>query len=286
MGHRRRGQGGDRGGAQPSRPRAGRLLGALAPTSTARTSARSSAPTRSACAATDQRRGDPRAGRRLRGLRPLVPNDDEVAALLRSGKNVVTPVGWIYPDPAKVAAIEAACARGRHRTLHGTGIHPGGITERFPLMVSARQRAGHPRARRGVLRHPHLRRPRRDPARHGLRRYAGGGAGQPDGGAARRRLPAVGADGGRRDGLRRRPARSRRSRRSRSRPRRSTRRSASSSRAWSRPGGSTGGRSVDGVPVVDRDRELADGRGAPRPGVGASAPRASGSRSRSPATRP
>ncbi len=39
---------------------------------------------------------------------PLVPNDDEVAALLRSGKSVVTPVGWIYPDPAKVEA-----ARGR-----------------------------------------------------------------------------------------------------------------------------------------------------------------------------
>ena len=32
---------------------------------------------------------------------PLVPNDDEVVALLRSGKNVVTPVGWIYPDPAQ-----------------------------------------------------------------------------------------------------------------------------------------------------------------------------------------
>jgi hypothetical protein len=67
---------------------------------------------------------------------PLVPNDDEVAALLRSGKSVVTPVGWIYPDPAKVAAIEAACRDGQS-TLHGTGIHPGGITERFPLMVSA-----------------------------------------------------------------------------------------------------------------------------------------------------
>ncbi len=66
---------------------------------------------------------------------PLVPNDDEVVALLRSGKNVVTPVGWIYPDPAKVTAIEAACVEGRS-TLHGTGIHPGGITERFPLMVS------------------------------------------------------------------------------------------------------------------------------------------------------
>ncbi|HCB06566.1 MAG TPA: dihydrodipicolinate reductase [Nocardioides bacterium] len=67
---------------------------------------------------------------------PLVPNVDEVAALLRSEKNVVTPVGWIYPDPAKVGALEDACREGG-TTLHGTGIHPGGITERFPLMVSA-----------------------------------------------------------------------------------------------------------------------------------------------------
>ncbi len=67
---------------------------------------------------------------------PLLPNEDEVCALLRSGKNVVTPVGWIYPDLDKSGAILDACAAGGS-TLHGTGIHPGGITERFPLMVSA-----------------------------------------------------------------------------------------------------------------------------------------------------
>lgn len=67
---------------------------------------------------------------------PLVPDAAVVAALLRSGKNVVTPVGWIYPDPARVADIDAACQAGGV-TLHGTGIHPGGITERFPLMLSA-----------------------------------------------------------------------------------------------------------------------------------------------------
>ena len=32
--------------------------------------------------------------------------------------------------------IDAACASGG-TSVHGTGIHPGGITERFPLMVSA-----------------------------------------------------------------------------------------------------------------------------------------------------
>lgn len=67
---------------------------------------------------------------------PLLPDEAQVVALLRSGKNVVTPVGWIYPEPAVTTAIEEACAEGG-TTLHGTGIHPGGITERFPLMVSA-----------------------------------------------------------------------------------------------------------------------------------------------------
>ncbi|WP_372733469.1 hypothetical protein [Nocardioides sp.] len=67
---------------------------------------------------------------------PLMPIESEVVALLRAGKNVVTPVGWVYPDPATTGAIEAACEEG-NSTLHGTGIHPGGITERFPLMVSA-----------------------------------------------------------------------------------------------------------------------------------------------------
>lgn len=69
---------------------------------------------------------------------PLLPDEAVVAAILRSGKNVVTPVGWVYPDrenPA-VAAIEAAAVEGGV-TLHGSGIHPGGITERFPLMVSS-----------------------------------------------------------------------------------------------------------------------------------------------------
>src|ERR1700730_12777749 len=69
---------------------------------------------------------------------PLVPTDEEVIAILRSGKNVVTPVGWVYPDlsnPAVKAIADAALEGGV--TLHGSGIHPGGITERFPLMLSS-----------------------------------------------------------------------------------------------------------------------------------------------------
>ena len=69
---------------------------------------------------------------------PLIPNDDEVIAILRSGKNIVTPVGWVYPDPGNPrhqAVADAAVEAGV--TLHGSGIHPGGITERFPLMISS-----------------------------------------------------------------------------------------------------------------------------------------------------
>ncbi len=67
---------------------------------------------------------------------PLIPDRDEVAALLRSGKNVVTPVGWFYPTEKDGAPLAAACAEGG-TTLHGTGINPGGITELHPLMFSA-----------------------------------------------------------------------------------------------------------------------------------------------------
>jgi hypothetical protein len=69
---------------------------------------------------------------------PLVPNDEEVMAILRSGKNVVTPVGWVYPDAgnARHKAVADAAVEGGV-TLHGSGIHPGGITERFPLMLSS-----------------------------------------------------------------------------------------------------------------------------------------------------
>jgi hypothetical protein len=66
---------------------------------------------------------------------PLLPNPDEVAALLRSGKNVVTPVGWFHPGPNDAPLQDAALEGGV--TLHGTGIDPGGISDVFPLMLSA-----------------------------------------------------------------------------------------------------------------------------------------------------
>ena len=67
---------------------------------------------------------------------PLMANPDDVASLLRSGKNVVTPVGWLYPSERSRAPLRAAALEG-NATLHGTGIAPGGISEKFPLMLSA-----------------------------------------------------------------------------------------------------------------------------------------------------
>ncbi len=68
---------------------------------------------------------------------PVLANPEEVCRLLASGKNVVTPLGWFFPAAGPdTREVEAACRAGGS-TLHGTGIHPGGITERFPLMASA-----------------------------------------------------------------------------------------------------------------------------------------------------
>lgn len=74
---------------------------------------------------------------------PLLPDLDDLAALLESGKNVVTPVGWFWPPaiPAdQVARIERACAAGG-TTLHGTGINPGGVSDRLPILASSLCRA-------------------------------------------------------------------------------------------------------------------------------------------------
>lgn len=66
---------------------------------------------------------------------PLLPNIDEVAALLRSGKNVVTPLGWFYPSEKEAVPLEVAAQAG-NTTLHGAGIGPGAATELFPLLLS------------------------------------------------------------------------------------------------------------------------------------------------------
>lgn len=60
---------------------------------------------------------------------------EEIARLLRSGKDVVTTTAYFFPwqrGEAYVAPLEAACAEGGS-TLHGTGVHPGWFVERFAL---------------------------------------------------------------------------------------------------------------------------------------------------------
>jgi hypothetical protein len=67
---------------------------------------------------------------------PIFADPSVVTRILESGKNVVTPLGWFYPPAEDRATFDDVCRRAGV-TLHGTGIHPGGITERFPLMISA-----------------------------------------------------------------------------------------------------------------------------------------------------
>ena len=72
---------------------------------------------------------------------PLFPNEDEVVQLLAAGVSVVTPVGWFYPfKTLDTDAVQAACEEGNSALL-GTGIHPGGFTERWPLQLASMQRA-------------------------------------------------------------------------------------------------------------------------------------------------
>lgn len=67
---------------------------------------------------------------------PLMAQEPEVIRLLEAGINVVTPLNWFYPEHLEVDALRKACAKG-NAVLHGTGIHPGGMTERIPLVISA-----------------------------------------------------------------------------------------------------------------------------------------------------
>ena len=55
---------------------------------------------------------------------PIMADPAVVARLLASGKNVVTPLGWFFPQGRDEHLIEAACLAGGS-TVHGTGIHRG-----------------------------------------------------------------------------------------------------------------------------------------------------------------
>jgi 2,4-diaminopentanoate dehydrogenase len=64
---------------------------------------------------------------------------DDLCRLLRSGKNVITTVGFTYPwavDPARAARLEQAAREGRS-TLFGTGINPGLVAERLAVTATS-----------------------------------------------------------------------------------------------------------------------------------------------------
>lgn len=69
---------------------------------------------------------------------PLVQDIDVVCRLLASGKNVVSPLGPVYPTEAfkaDVERIEAACKQGG-TSFHGCGIHPGYVGDILPLTLT------------------------------------------------------------------------------------------------------------------------------------------------------
>lgn len=71
---------------------------------------------------------------------PIMADRPQLIRILESGKNVVTPLNWFYRGTRDWGDLEKACLEGGV-SLHGTGIHPGGVTERIPLVISAFSRA-------------------------------------------------------------------------------------------------------------------------------------------------
>lgn len=68
---------------------------------------------------------------------PLVVDLDDICAILASGKNLITPSGFVYlKDQPVLDRINAACAKGGS-TMYAAGIHPGFAGDRIPLTLSA-----------------------------------------------------------------------------------------------------------------------------------------------------
>jgi 2,4-diaminopentanoate dehydrogenase len=66
---------------------------------------------------------------------PLYADVDEMGRILRSGKNLVTPVGFIYPaalGPSVTESLDAACRDGKV-SMYGSGIHPGFAGDLLPM---------------------------------------------------------------------------------------------------------------------------------------------------------
>jgi hypothetical protein len=69
---------------------------------------------------------------------PLVEDIDLMCRILRSGKNVVTPLGPFYPTgryAAQLETIAQACREGG-TSYHGCGIHPGFAGDLLPIVMA------------------------------------------------------------------------------------------------------------------------------------------------------
>lgn len=69
---------------------------------------------------------------------PKLPDDDDVVALLRSGKNVISPLSYFASEiegAELMSRIEQACEAGGS-TLHGAGIDPGFVCDRIPAVMT------------------------------------------------------------------------------------------------------------------------------------------------------
>jgi 2,4-diaminopentanoate dehydrogenase len=65
-------------------------------------------------------------------------SDRAIIRWLESGRNVITPLPYVYPKtrgPEVVARLQAAAERGR-ATLAGAGLNPGWISERLTLLLT------------------------------------------------------------------------------------------------------------------------------------------------------
>ena len=69
---------------------------------------------------------------------PLYADVDEMCTILRAGKNLVTPAGFIYPyalGQQVVGQLERACQEGGV-SVYGSGIHPGFAGDLLPITLS------------------------------------------------------------------------------------------------------------------------------------------------------
>jgi len=69
---------------------------------------------------------------------PQLPDDADILALPRSGKNVISALSYFAPEiegPELMAEIHDACREGG-ATLHGAGIDPGFVCDRVPAVMT------------------------------------------------------------------------------------------------------------------------------------------------------